>query len=393
MMFSSKTHIEDRKKELYSKTKSRLESIKDKIENEYNYSNFLFVSDKQINNQYYKGPITRQNQKVDVNSLKNLDYNSLIDSLVSSCLSFDGSLLNSKTKEDLRHLSLSQDPLKLDYSLENKKFVFDHGNEIKPIGLSATIKNAAVEDNIKIPGAVDKVINDELRANQGLSILNKKGFDVDYLSNVFSAGFLGINKKLVPTRWGITAVDDTIGKEQIKEIRKLPELDKIEFFTNSFLHNYFFIILLPGKWEYEQFELWETDPQGNTFPLQVEVHPDSPLKSYAFNQEYEPFFGRTAYAENQGGGYYAARIAVTEYLKSIKKQARVLVIRYIKKDYFFPVGVWQVRENVRSSFYNKISIDNLNHAKEVIEKTLNTNLTNIYKSSQLLAQKRIWDYA
>ncbi len=392
-MVSSKTQIEERKKDLYSKTKERMELIKNKIEYEFNYSNFFFVSDKQTCGNFHKGPITRANQKVNVGSLKDLSYDSLINSLVSSCLSFDTSLLNNRTKDELRYLSLSQDPLKMDYALDNKKFVFESGPEIKPIGLSATLKKARIEDNVKIPTQVEKVINDDIRANSGLLQLNKKGFDVDYLSNVLSSGFLGIDKKLVPTRWGITAVDDSLGKEYIKEIRNFDELEAIEVFYNQFLHNHFFIILLPGKWEYEQFELWETDPQGNTFPPQVDVHPDPSLnQDYSFNQEYEPFFGRTTYAKDQGGGYYAARIAVIEHLRKIKKQARVLVIRYIQKDYFFPVGVWQVRENVRSSFNNKLEINSLSEAKAEMEKVLNINLGNIYKVSNLLIQKRIFDF-
>ena len=369
-MFSSKQALSEKKKELYSKTKEKMESIKYKVESEFNTSNMLFVSDRLVNDSYYKGPITKP---LGIEQVKNLDYDGIMDSLISSCLSFDTSLINERKKEELRYLSLSQDPMKLDYSLENKKFVFEHNAEMKPIGISGTIKEIVIEDNIKIPGPVDKLINDEVRANYALNQLSKNGFEVEYLSNVLSSGFLGIDKKLVPTRWGITATDDTIGKENIKEIREFPELDEIKMFTNEFLHNIFFVILLPGKWEYEQFELWESET------------------GFDFNQEYEPFFGRTNYAKDQGGGYYAARIVVTEYLKSVKKQARVLVIRYIKKEYFFPVGVWQVRENVRNSFKNSLKVGNISEAKQEITKSLQVDISDVYKCSHLLIQRRIGD--
>ena len=370
-MLSSKQMLSEKKRALYLKTKEKMEGIKYKVESEFNNSNMLFVSDRLVNNSYYKGPITRPQG---IGHIKNLNYDEIMDSLISSCLSFDISVLSERKKDELRYLSLSQDPMKLDYSLENKKFVFEHNAEMKPIGISGIIKDISIEDNVKIPSPVDKLMNDDVRASYALNQLSKKGFEVEYLSNVLSAGFLGVNKKLVPTRWGITATDDTIGKEQIKEIRNLPALEETLMFTNEFLHNVFFVIFFPGNWEYEQFELWESE------------------SGFDFNQEYEPFFGRSSYAKEQGGGYYAARIAVTEYLKYIKKQARVLVIRYIKNDYFFPVGVWQVRENVRCSFKNKLKVNTVVDVKQEVAKILGVDISKIYKCSQLLIQRKLSDF-
>ena len=49
------------------------------------------------------------------------------------------------------------------------------------------------------------------------------------------------------------------------------------------------------------------------------------------------------------GGYYAARIGALEYLKKIKRQAGVIVFREITPEYWLPIGVWQIRENVRAA--------------------------------------------
>lgn len=45
-----------------------------------------------------------------------------------------------------------------------------------------------------------------------------------------------------------------------------------------------------------------------------------------------------------GGAYYAARLAVLEYLKKIGRCARVICLRDISGDYWAPLGVWVIRE-------------------------------------------------
>jgi hypothetical protein len=64
---------------------------------------------------------------------------------------------------------------------------------------------------------------------------------------------------------------------------------------------------------------------------------------------YEPYDGRTTYAEI-AGGYYAARLAVSEKLKEMKRQCGVLIFREIRPGYDIPVGVWQIREHLRLMF-------------------------------------------
>jgi DNA repair protein NreA len=49
------------------------------------------------------------------------------------------------------------------------------------------------------------------------------------------------------------------------------------------------------------------------------------------------------------GAYYSARLAVCEYLKSIRRSARVVVIRSISSDYWAPLGTWVIREAARKA--------------------------------------------
>jgi hypothetical protein len=49
------------------------------------------------------------------------------------------------------------------------------------------------------------------------------------------------------------------------------------------------------------------------------------------------------------GAYYSARLAACEYLKSIRRCARVIIIRRISGDYWAPLGTWVIREATRKA--------------------------------------------
>ena len=81
-------------------------------------------------------------------------------------------------------------------------------------------------------------------------------------------------------------------------------------------------------------------------------NPSTEIKA---STDFEFFSGRKDYASQCAGGYYATRLAVVEYLESIKRQASVLVIRLETPSYFASLGVWVVRESVRKAL-NKSSM-------------------------------------
>jgi len=63
-------------------------------------------------------------------------------------------------------------------------------------------------------------------------------------------------------------------------------------------------------------------------------------------------------AENHAkihGSYYAARLAIAEYLDEIRRQASALVLREIHPGYILPVGVCNIRETVRAAMKQKFS--------------------------------------
>ncbi|MFH1306095.1 MAG: hypothetical protein ABIH83_00355 [Candidatus Micrarchaeota archaeon] len=249
----------------------------------------------------------------------------------------------------------------------------------QPTGPSAPMEKLKIVDNPKIPGKVDELVEEGINASNAIRELTCAGFDEHYLTRLLTCGVLGNKKrrKLVPTKWGITAIDDMIAKQNMEKIRDFSENSKYLFYQNEYLANRFSILLLPGAWEYENFEAW-CGSSGR----------------YAISEEYESYWGRSEYAFSQGGGYYAARFAVCEALASkIRRQARVVVIREIMPEYDLPCGVWVLRQTVREAFRNSaVEFSSFNEMIEYIKPKLKIPFSKYLSKSTILRQRRLSDF-
>jgi hypothetical protein len=258
----------------------------------------------------------------------------------------------------------------------------------QPMGPSAPLEKLSLASNSKIPKKVDEVVDEGLKAQAAVFELARTGFDEHYIVRLLTAGVLGEKKerRLVPTRWGITAVDDMLAKIHMQKIREMKIGDGFLLFFNEYLANRFSILLMPGVWEYEGFEAW----CGNM--ACQNAHFDEKL--FAISQEYEPHNGRSDYASKQGGGYYAARLGVAEAIaNNIKRQYRALVIREIMPEYDLPVGVWEIRENVRHAMLKPPKkFGTLPEALLALESNLKLPLAEYKKRSYLLSQSKLSDY-
>src|SRR3989338_843210 len=95
--------------------------------------------------------------------------------------------------------------------------------EIIPFGPGSEMQTARITANTIVDSRVEKAVRDtDLRAAQAIIDLYKKGFEENTLTKLISVGHLGLknNRKLVPTRWSITAVDDIVGKQLIEEVKQ-----------------------------------------------------------------------------------------------------------------------------------------------------------------------------
>jgi len=314
----------------------------------------------------------------------------------------------SRMLEEAQQTVMSIKPVDVETHFSKKPvFSLEFDAITHPVGASAPIEKFKMADNPEIPKKVDELHDDGVLATEALRELLLSGFDVHYLSKLLTAGILGKkeNRKLVPTKWSITATDDMAGKRFMESLRDYRELEEIRVYSNQYLDNHFEILLLPGNWEYEQFEtaltkeieeLYRKRQDRAALKFSSSLHWEAwgaNASQVNMSEEYEPFAGRSDYAERQGGGYYAARFAVAEGLYLMNRQARAIVFREIGTGYSVPVGVWEVRENVRHAFLNTPEkFATREEALLHLSEKLSVPLREYKKLSRVLLQRRLTEF-
>ncbi|HTY75994.1 MAG TPA: Nre family DNA repair protein [Candidatus Nanoarchaeia archaeon] len=249
-----------------------------------------------------------------------------------------------KIMEQTRDLALAEDSVETELNLTKKprgNIFID--NDVQPFGPSAPIKDLRV-GNTKFDRRVEKAHYDtDLKATEAVRELYRRGVLVSKIQKAFSVGAFGIENKrrLVPTRWSITAVDDIISKSLMEQVKTFPEINEYRVYESTYLDNVFEILMLPASWSYESMEAWYPGTTWNLNGDSIIIYSDS-----------EGYEGRTTYAAI-GGCYYSARLATCELLVKERRQATVIVLREARPGYIMPIGVWQVRENVRNAMRQK----------------------------------------
>jgi len=260
-------------------------------------------------------------------------------------------------------------------------------DSVQPFGPSAPIKSLQV-GNARFEHHVEKAYYDtDLRATEAVVGLYDQGVMVTKIQKAFSVGAFGVekNRRLVPTRWSITAVDDIVSKNLAETVKTFSEINEYRVYESVYLDNVFEILMIPGGWSYESMEAWYPGTVWNPHGRNTAIYSD-----------YEGNNGRTTYAQI-GGCYYSARLAVCEQLIKERRQATVVVLREARPGYIMPIGVWQVRENVRNAMRNvPYKYNTLNEALSRISSRLEIPLKRWINQGSLLKnilyQRRITDY-
>ena len=224
-----------------------------------------------------------------------------------------------------------------------------------PSGFSAYIERATLAENPDVPRAVDRVASDtDLKAELGVLDLYKSGIPQRQIVRLFSVGLMGMKRRrrLVPTEWSITAVDDILGRSLREEVLDYRWVSEFMVFGHKALGNNVQVLLLPSSWMFEALEAWLISPN----PV--------PAKDYEFSR------GRRTYARNLGGAYYAARLPVLEYLKRVRRQAGAIAFLEVYPEWI-PIGVWRFREICREAMrHDPVKFDTLEEAVSELGKRL-----------------------
>ena len=326
------------------------------------------------------------------------------DFTIKDIIRLRSSLINSRFttgvksfNSDSRFLNIAQEigigskPVDVEISLKKKPKLSTSFDKVRlPMGPGVSLEKVRITENVKVNPRVDKIISDtDIKANEAANCLFSKGIDEHSISQLLTIGVLGIkkNRKLVPTRWGITATDDLLGKNIIKEIKNYSSINDFKIYEGNYFGNYYCILMFPGVFNYELFEGYM--PRSSWNPHSGEIK---------WATDFETHFGRKTYAFNCVGGYYAARLPILQYLKQMKRQASVLVIRFETEEYYANLGVFVVRAAARKAMANKPktfdSQENLlNYLKKAVYEKFKYNISIILNRSlmvnSILKQKNL----
>ncbi len=279
--------------------------------------------------------------------------------------------------DDTRDLALLGGSTETDLLLEEKPSrTFVLSSQVQPMGPSAKVRRMRVESNGRTDRRIEKAYYDtDLKASDAVLSVYDDGVAVSKIQKAFSMGIFGVRdqRRLVPTRWSITAVDSLLSQHMMGEIRDFPTINEFRLYESSYLDNRFEILMMPEAWKYESMEAWYPGTIWNPTTRRVFMLAD-----------WELYQGRTRYA-GMGGCYYAARLAVNEKLREEGRQAAVLILREAHPGYTMPVGVWQVRENVRNALRNRpLVFKGFNDALARIKEKLDIGLEVWIEHSRLL---------
>ena len=293
-----------------------------------------------------------------------------------------------KIMEKTRELALAANPVDVELLLKKKpRGSITLDGEVQPFGPSAPIRDLSLT-NTRWDQRVEEAYWDtDLRASEAVLDLWNEGVFVTRIQRAFSVGAFGLRKrrKLVPTRWSITAVDSIISQELMEKVRSFPEASEYQVYESRYLGNIFLVLMIPGAWSYEAMEAWYPGTVWNPHGRRVFIYSD-----------WEGYEGRTTYAKI-GGCYYAARLAVCEKLVKERRQATVIVLREAHPDYILPVGVWQVRENVRNAMQQRpMNFNTLNQTLDFVGSRFSIPLDRWVVNSELLKdalfQRKMTDF-
>jgi len=276
---------------------------------------------------------------------------------ISSSIDFDG-------------LVMSTEPVDSEMILAKRPTFKINLDDVAPVlNPKAKLEKLRVVENPKVPNFVEKIVNDDLKAEDCIIALYERGFSEYYIIRLLSAGLLGIKKRLVPTRWGITVVEDKIGENIKREIINYKPIDKFEIYHSEFLGNIYTILLIPDSYAFELSEVW------------------LPKSIFGFSGvliDYE-FFKKKGYANETLGAYYSARLSVLEFLRNRKKQAKVVVFREITQEYYIPIGSWQIRVGVKKALEKRVAVFNdIKSSLKYLEELLAHPLKDYLKRSVIL---------
>jgi hypothetical protein len=270
-------------------------------------------------------------------------------------------------------LALSENALTSEATLlKRPQFTTVFSDRTLPIGPSAPLDTFRLEDNPKVPKVVDRVTSDtDLKAVGGVMDLFHDGIRQEHITRLLSVGVLGQRRRrrLVPTKWSITATDDIIGRRLHSEVLRYDWINEFRVSVDQALGNTVVLLFMPNAWQFEAMESW----LGGFNPPIITDH--------------EWSRGRKDYARAVAGAYYATKLPALEYLVENRRQAGVIVFMEIDPQRWVPLGVWRFREIAKRALANNVKrFTNLEEALSEISSHLRIPIQRWLENSKVYAE-------
>jgi hypothetical protein len=241
--------------------------------------------------------------------------------------------LDNRLVRDMQEISLASDSVDSEAKFRHKPRGVTFNEDHQPFGPSAALDRFDI-GNVKWEKDLEKAFYDtDWKAADAVSELYDDGMLFSQMQKAFSTGTMGIgrNRRLVPTRWSITAVDSILADHLYGKVKYHDAIEGYRIYEFSSLNNYYAVILTPTPWQYEWIEAF--------------IHIMGREEMVFADHEWTK--GKSGYS-SVGGCYYSCKFAVLEALERMKKQAGAIVLREAYEGYV-PLGVFNVRENVRNA--------------------------------------------
>ena len=273
--------------------------------------------------------------------------------------------------EKLQDISLSSKSTDTEAKFGKRPVGSSFNEDSTPHGPSAVIEKFDI-DSVRWDKQLEKTYYDtDLKATEAVINLHDKDVPFSAMQKAFSVGAIGTKnrRKLVPTRWSITACDSSIANTLLKEVRHYPIIDTTRVYEFSSLKNYYAIILTPMEWQYEWMEAF----------IKILGKEEMIFSDYETNTDKKEY-------SSVGGCYYTCKMAVLDSLAKQKKQAGAIVLREAYSGYV-PLGVFNVRENVKYAMEQPYKeFESLKQSLEYIGTKLKIPVNKYVKTSELLKE-------
>ena len=276
-----------------------------------------------------------------------------------------------KTARLFQEIALAKDSLEMEAEFKKRPRGVFFNEDVQPFGPSAPLKEMKIS-SVKMDQSMEKAHYDtDLVAKEAVINLYHKDIPLSTIQKGLSVGAFGLekNRKLVPTRWSITAVDDTLGLHLLKNVKDYPVIQNYQIYEYTRMNNTFFILLMPTYWQYEFLEAF-IRVLGNEEVIFSDWEPNTGKKEYS----------------SIGGCFYSTRLGILEFLEKKRVQTGALVFRESYPNYT-PLGVWLVRESTRSAMSKRPKeFNDMKSALDYIAGKLWLSMTRYREKSVLLKQ-------